>query len=193
MIYYLFLPNKMKLNHILYLSVLLLACKGEKQKDAVSNNVSLANEFIDGFYSFNRSTLESLMSSAKASQPNILYYQKWAECANYKVVKRADPIIKNDSLIVIPVTVKDDLMGALEIDFNVTDSFHITIKDGKIQSVETTSDDLPVYYEAKVWVKENRPEFISEVCVGIWEGGPTPCECVQGMIKGFADFTAGRK
>ncbi|MBA4057976.1 MAG: hypothetical protein C0490_24885, partial [Marivirga sp.] len=100
---------------------------------------------------------------------------------------------KNDSIVIFPVTVKDDLMGALSIDFNVTDTFHILIQKGKILSVKTSSNDIDVYYEAKEWVIKNRPELVEKACEGIWEGGPTPCECVLGMVKGFAEFTENKK
>lgn len=74
-------------------------------------------------------------------------------------------------------------MNALQINFNVTDTFHILIHDGQICSVETSSNDPDTYYEAKAWVKKNRPEFVEKACEGIWVGGPTPCECIQGMVK----------
>ncbi len=132
------------------------------------------------------------MIHAKSSQPNIVYYQGWAECGNYKVLKRDNMIEKNDSLVIYPVTVKDDLMAALQIDFNVTDTFKITITKGQVRSVETSSNDLDEYYKAKEWVKLNRPDLIEKACEGIWEGGPTPCECIRGMIKGFAEFVASK-
>ena len=77
----------------------------------------------------------------------------------------------------------------LKIDFNVTDSFHILIKNGKIRTVKTSSNDVADFYKAKEWVKRYRPEFVEKACEGIWEGGPTPCECVQGIVKGFTEFT----
>ncbi|MBL0745549.1 hypothetical protein [Chryseolinea lacunae] len=178
------------------LLLLLCGCKNttHTQPPADTNiKISLANKFVDAFYSFNRDTLQSMLSLAPESQPNILYYQKWAECAHYKIVKRGDFVEKNDSLVLLPITVKDDLMGALQIDFNVTDTFHLAIRDGQILSVQTSSNDLAEYYAAKEWVKKNRPEYVEKACEGIWEGGPTPCECVQGMVKGFGEFTASKK
>jgi hypothetical protein len=151
-------------------------------------NLQLGNKFIDAFYSFNRDTLQTLLSAAKTSQPEILYYQKWAQCAHYQILDHTQCFEKNDSTIIFPVTVKDDLMAALHIDFNVTDTFHILIQKGKIHSVKTSSNDPDAYYEAKEWVKKNRPELVGKACEGIWEGGPTPCECVQGMIKGFTEL-----
>lgn len=154
-----------------------------------SKNTDLGNQFVDTFYSFDKDKLHSLLSSAQSSQPEILYYQQWAKCANYKVLERDKFFQKNDSTIIFPVTVKDDLMGALKIDFNVTDTFKIIVRDNKIVSVKTGSNDLDDYYKAKDWVKANRPEYVEKQCEGIWEGGPTPCECVLGMIKGFKEMT----
>jgi len=154
------------------------------------NNTAVASKFIDAFYSFDRDSLEAILAAARGSHPSILYYQKWAECGNYEVLKRSDCIVKNDSLMICPVTVKDDLMAGLNIDFNVTDSFHITVVKGEIRSVETSSNDPDEYYAAKEWVKLNRPDLIEKPCEGIWEGGPTPCECIQGMVTGFREFAA---
>lgn len=182
----------MKLKHTIYLFLLLLiGCRngpGNDSSNIQMSNHTVANEFVDAFYSFNRDSLESMMIHASKSQPNILYYQKWAECGHYKILKRGNAIEKNDSLLLLPITVKDDLMSALHIDFNVTDTFRITMKNGQIYSVETSSNDPDEYYKAKEWVKKNRPELVEKACEGIWEGGPTPCECIQGMIKGFAGF-----
>ncbi len=175
--------------------LLIMGCKNAAHHEPPINqsNAKVVNEFVNAFYSFNRDSLESILSLAKESQPGILYYQKWAECGNYEIVKRGDLIERNDSLIIVPVTVKDDLMAALQINFNVTDTFHISIQNGKIRSVQTSSNDPDAYYEAKEWVKQNRPGLIEKACEGIWEGGPTPCECIQGMIKGFTEFIAKKK
>ena len=184
----------MKINLTIYLCFLLaVSCNNPVKNNTpigLKKNNIIANEFIDAFYSFNRDSLESMLALAKESQPNILYYQKWAECGNYQIVKRDSYFEKNDSLIIFPVTVKDDLMGALDIDFNVTDTFHLYIQNGQIRRVHTSSNDPDVYYEAKEWVKQNRPHLVEKSCEGIWNGGPTPCECVQGMVKGFAEFRA---
>lgn len=131
-----------------------------------------------------------MLTSAESSQPNILYYQKWAECAHYQVLDRTPAFQKNDSTVIFPVTVKDDLMSSLGIDFNVTDTFRITMLEGKIRSVKTSSNDPDEYYQAKEWVMKNRPEWVEKPCEGIWNGGTTPCECVLGMIKGFMAYRA---
>ena len=169
---------------LLLIVVALVACTSTPK----ISNTTLAGSFIDTFYSFNSNSLKSVLAYAPGSHPEILYYQRWAECAHYSVVTRGTFIEKNDSTVVCPMTVKDDLMKALQIDFNVTDSFHVVIKDGRIRSVRTSSNDLEEYYKAKAWVNQFRPEYVAKNCEGIWEGGPTPCECVQGMVKGFGEY-----
>jgi hypothetical protein len=176
---------------VISLLFLILSCNNNSnQHTQISHrtNIDIGNEFIDAFYAFNRDSLQYILSDATESQPKILYYQKWAECANYKIVNRSQYVEKNDSTIIFPITVKDDLMAALKIDFNVTDSFHILIKNGKIRTVKTSSNDVADFYKAEEWVKRYRPEFVEKACEGIWEGGPTPCECVQGVVKGFTEF-----
>lgn len=176
---------------VILLFLLQFSCKNasnSKEVESTDNKVALANEFVDAFYSYNIEKLKSSLSYAKESQPNILYYQKWAECGNYEVIKRGTVIEENDSTILFPVTVKDDLMAALDIEFNVTDTFRLVIDKGRIRSVNTSSNDPDVYYTAKDWVKDNRNELIEVPCKDIWNGGPTPCECIKSMIKGFGEF-----
>ncbi len=172
---------------ICFYLLLLAGCKSPSPR-MTTGCQPIANQFVAAFYSFNKDSLQHLLSSARGSQPSILYYQEWAECGNYAIVDRGSCIQKSDSLVLVPVTVKDDLINALQIDFHVTDTFHLTIGNGQIRSVTTSSNDPDVYYEAKEWVKQNRPELIEKACEGIWDGGPTPCACVQGMVKGFAAF-----
>ena len=182
---------------IFYLSILILiGCKNRTNSEIDINqndNIDIANQFIDAFYSFNEDSLKLSLSYAEQSQPSILYYQKWAECGNYKVLNRTNCEERNDSLVICPVTVKDDLMSALQLDLNVTDTFHIIIKDRKIRSVQTSSNDPDVYYEAQDWIKQNRPELIEKPCEGTWARGPTPCECIKGTIQGLAEFKANEE
>ena len=176
---------------VIFLLFLLLSCNNNSNKNTQlshQTNIDIGNKFIDAFYSFNRDSLQFILNDAKESQPEIIYYQKWAECANYEIVNRPQYVEKNDSTVLFPITVKDVLMAALKIDFNITDSFHISIKSGKIRTVKTSSNDVPDYFKAKEWVKQYRPELVEKACEGIWAGGPTPCECVQGMVKGFTEF-----
>jgi hypothetical protein len=181
---------------ILMFLLFVSGCKDSSHSDSeidVDKNVAAANEFTDAFYSFNSDELESTLEYAEESKPSILYYQGWAEGGNYKVIERHPFVAKNDSLVICPVTVKDDLIGALELDFNVTDTSHVKVISGRILSVTTSSNDPPLFHEAREWVRQNRPQLIEESCKGMWEGGPTPGECVRAMVKGYAEFIAIKK
>jgi hypothetical protein len=179
--------------YILILILLAFGCKNQtnpKTSKELNKNVDIANQFIDAFYSYNEDSLNSTLARAEGSKPAILYYQKWAECGNYEVIERFQCKEKNDSLVICPIMVKDDLMSALQLDLNVTDTFHITINNGQIRSVQTSSNDPDIYYRAKDWISQNRPELIEKPCEDAWEGGPTPCECIKATIKGLAEFSA---
>ena len=96
--------------------ILLFSCNNNSNKSiqlSQQTNIDIGNKFINAFYSFNKDSLQTILNDAKESQPEILYYQKWAECANYKIVSRAQYVEKNDSTIIFPITVEDDLMAAL--------------------------------------------------------------------------------
>jgi len=92
-------------------------------------------------------------------------------------------------LLLSPITVKDDLITALEIDFHVTDTFHLTIIDEKIRSIMTSSNDSDLFYEAKDWVKQNRAKMIEKAC----EGTSTACECVKATAEGYIKFKTNFK
>ena len=115
---------------LLVFLLLVFGCKDSSHSDAedeLHKNVAAANEFIDAFYSFNSDELESTLAYAEESKPSIMYYQGWAEGGNYEIIERHPCVARNDSMVICPVTVKDDLIGALEIDFNVTDTFHVKV------------------------------------------------------------------
>ena len=79
-------------------------------------------------------------------------------------------------------------MLALGIDFYVTDTFEVSFSDGEIDSVETSSNDLQVFWDARQWVNAQHPELTRTVCEGIFDGGPTPGACVRAMVEGYAMF-----
>ena len=186
-------------NLLLYCSLIILlifsfcCCKNSSKPTTNVNldkQLTIANNFIDAFYSFNSNQLLPLLKYADSSKLEILYYQGWAEGGNYKIIKRYPCEVKNDTLIICPVTVKDDLIQALELKVNVTDTFHIVIKNEKITSITTSSNDPPMFYEAEEWIRKYHPELIDEPCKGIWKDGTTPNECVRAMVKGYAMYKA---
>lgn len=160
-------------------------------KEAGDNKEALATDFLDAFYAFDAGTMGEILQHAGDSREGILSYQGWAEGGHYEVLDRRPLVHVNDSTIICPVTVKDDLIGALELDLNVTDSFHLTFHDGQIVSVETSSNDPPLFYEARQWVRKNRPELTRIPCGGKENGG-SPGDCVRAVVAGFREFVALR-
>ena len=171
------------------LSIFLTSCASSEPGQA---RVSVAEAFIDAFYSFDRSTLEPFLVSAQSSAPQILYYQGWVEGGNYEIIERKSCKEITPGVVSCAITVKDDPMLALGIDFNVTDTFNITLADNVITSVETTANDLQVYHDARAWVMKELPELIAEPCLGFFDGGPTPANCARAMTKGYARFAASK-
>ena len=182
------------MRYVICLSIALLtqtACinsvKAATQTD-IEQLILPAEIIIDAFYSFDSTELEAALSTAKSSIPSIVYYQGWAKGGNYEIVNRMPCEAKSEKLVSCSITVKDDLIGALGIDFNVTDAFELSVFNGKIIYVKTRSDDPQLYRDAKSWVKRKRPELIREPCRGYFAGGPTPGKCAQAMAQGFAEF-----
>ncbi len=151
-------------------------------------DLEASERFIDAFYSFEPERLRPTLLRAQQSIPAILYYQGWAEGGNYSVVRRQGCSVSGNE-IVCPVTVKDDLMIALGIDFNVTDTFHLIVKEGDIESATTSSNDLDVFRDAQAWVWRERPALVDEACTGYFDGGETPGDCVRAMVGGFREYT----
>ena len=184
------------MRYVICLSIALLtqiACINLVKAAIQTDNAQLilaAEVIIDAFYSFDSTELEAALSTAKSSIPSIVYYQGWAKGGNYEIVNRMPCEARSEKLISCSITVKDDLIGALGIDFNVTDTFEFSVFNGKIIFVKTRSDDPLIYQDAHNWVKRKRPELISEPCRGYFTGGPTPGKCAQAMAQGFAEFAA---
>jgi hypothetical protein len=172
-------------------SWILLGCASKSNvagNDGIDPSVAKAEEFIDAFYSFDRSRLDAILDHAESSKPDILYYQGWAEGGNYKIVDRKHCTSAGESVIACPVTVDDDLGNALKFAYEVTDTFKLTFSGGQIIKVETSSDDPPEFYTAQEWIRTHRSELIEVACKGYFAGGPTPGECVKAMVEGFKEF-----
>lgn len=150
----------------------------------------IAESLIDDFYSFDSVRLKEALANAEDSQESLLYYQGWAEGGNYQIVERKHCAVKSLNTVSCPITVKDDPMLALAVDFFVTDTFEIAFEGGRVSSVETSSNDLPIYYQARDWVRSNMPELVAEPCEGFFAGGLTPGDCAQAMAEGYRRFAA---
>lgn len=191
--YFSYIQGTLALLFVIVTALLLSACGKPEvppSNDVENADLVTAEKFVDAFYSFDAQELESTLSSAEESIPFIVYYQGWAAGANYTIVNRMPCSQDEEESVSCSITVKDDLMGALGIDFDVTDTFHLSFSEGKIISVRTSSDDIQVYWDAQDWVWEERSELVDEPCKGYFDGGPTPEKCAQAMVKGLAEFAA---
>jgi hypothetical protein len=165
-----------------------------KAQDSKQIELKHAEKLIDAFYSFDANKLNIALTTAQSSKPLLIFYQGWAKGGNYKIVNRmpctqtsADE--KNQNLNVsCSITVKDDLMKALGVPFDVTDTFHLTFLEETLIDVTTSSNDLQVFRDAEKWVWATQCGRIKEVCKGYFKGGATPGKCVKAMVKGYADF-----
>lgn len=152
--------------------------------------LATAEAFIDAFYSFDHTRLRRAMADAASSQGDTLYYQQWAEAGHYAVLHRARCRFAKRAEVVCAITVRDDLIPALGMNFHVTDNFHFAFRGRRIVKVWNSSNDPPEFHQAMEWLRRERPQIFTGPCRGIWEGGPTPKACVRAVIKGFGEFTA---
>lgn len=173
---------------ILILILSLISC--DKDSPPIENSITASESFVDAFYSFNPDQLRDVMVSAEESLPKMLFYQGWAKGGNYEVVERFPCERSGEETIDCSITVKDDLIGALGIDFNVTDTFHLTVTGAQITAVTNSSNDPQAYWDAEEWVRVNRPDLIERPCEGFFDGGPTPGNCVRAMVQGYSEFIA---
>lgn len=157
---------------------------------AADADLATAEAFIDAFYTFDRDQLAPMLSEATETAPGLLYYQGWAEGGNYEVLERTPCARDEEGIVECPVTVQDDPVVALGTGFNVTDTFHLTFEDGVIVKVETSSNDQPIYYQARQWVEANMPEVIEGPCANGGTDAGTPGDCARAMTAGYAAFAA---
>lgn len=152
-----------------------------------------AEQLIDAFYSFDPRPLREALAHAPDSQPAILYYQGWAQGGNYAIVERKPCQFVSASEASCAITVRDDLIAALGTGYWVTDTFHLTINDGRIIKVRTSSNDPPEFEQALSWIQRERPDIMAGPCLGFFAGGPTPHECVRAVVAIFKRFRVTEK
>ena len=161
------------------------------QAETQTIQLEKAEAFIDAFYSFDAERLAPLLADAPESSEGLLYYQGWAEGGNYKIMNRGacEPTDKPNT-IACPITVQDDPVLALNTGFNVTDTFTMTFKGTDLVAVDTSSNDQPIYYQAREWVLKEMPEIMDGPCKDFYKGGTTPGDCARAMTEGYKKFAA---
>ena len=153
-----------------------------------SSNKSTAEEFISAFYSWDATKLKRLMAG-DADAVAILYYQGWAEAANYKVKLRRPCRIETNE-IVCAITVTDDFGSAMG--YEATDTFRLTLNRNKIAAVTFSGDDPTIFQELFQWITEKHPDILTGPCVNMFAGGTTPAACARAVAKAARDFMTDR-
>jgi hypothetical protein len=149
-----------------------------------------AEKLIDAFYSYDPRRLRAALADAPASQPQLLFYQGWAEGGNYAIIERQPCQSASDSEVTCAITVRDDLIAALGTGYWVTDKFHLTIREGRIVEVRNSSNDPPEFDLALNWLRRERPDIMAGPCRGFFAGGQTPQDCVRAVVGGFKTYRA---
>ena len=168
----------------------ILTSDPEHQADEAeqASPLAVAEQFVDAFYSFDADPLKDVLADAGDSRQDMLFYQGWARGGNYIIVERMPCESVSDNTVRCSITVQDDLVLALGIDFDVTDTFALTFLDGAIRAVETSSNDPKLYHDARDWVWENRKDWVQQPCKGSADSEPDPEQCVGGMLDGYRDY-----
>lgn len=152
-----------------------------------------AEKLIDAFYSYDHRQLLAALADAPASQPQLLFYQGWAEGGNYAIIERQPCQFVQVNGAICAITVRDDLIAALGTGYWVTDKFHLTIREGRIVQVRNSSDDPPEFDLALNWLRRERPDVMAGPCRGFFAGGPTPQDCVRAVVAGFKAYQATKR
>lgn len=155
-----------------------------------ASDVRTAEAFVDAFYSFDPDRLGALLASADESGARTLAYQAWAEGGHYAIIERAPCEEIQATEVRCSITVRDDMIAALDLGWWVTDHFDLTFEGSKIASVATSSNDPQVYHDARAWVLENRPGLVEEPCEELTgtRVRRTPGLCAAAMRQGYLDF-----
>ncbi len=151
---------------------------------AYSDNLNTAEAFIDAFYSYDQTLLSNKMDAGDEGE-RMIYYQAWAEAANYQVKNRRLCSEENDH-VVCKITVTDDFGRILG--YTATDTFTLAIENDLVVSAESQGDDPPIFMELFGWISKNRPEVLTGPCADMFEGGRTPADCARSVVQAASQF-----
>lgn len=174
--------------HVAGILLATIALTSNAEDTRQSPHIAVSEQFVTAFYSFDPEPLRAVLPHAGDSTQDILFYQGWALGGNYIVMERMPCTLVADNTVRCSITVQDDLVLALGIDFDVTDTFTLTFADGAISAVETSSNDPQLYHDARDWVWENRREWVEQPCNGSRDSTPDPGQCVTNMLKGYREY-----
>ena len=153
-----------------------------------SDDLKSAEAFIDAFYSYDEVRLAETMDAGDEGE-RALYYQAWAEAANYQIKKRRRCTLENGSAV-CKITVTDDFGRALG--YTATDTFVLTVENDLMIGVQSQGDDPPIFMELFDWISKNQPEVLAGPCADMFAGGQTPGECSRSVVLAANQFMKER-
>lgn len=152
---------------------------------AEDTNLLAAEKMLDAFYSFDQPALTKLLTPGDDAD-RVLYYQAWAQAANYRIKKRRPCVVNEEATILCAITVFDDFGETL--DYTATDTFYLIVKDNKVVAASFEGDDPLVFSVLYVWMRVFRSELFDGACKDMFEGGDTPAQCSKAVVQAARDF-----
>ena len=169
-----------------------LVLAGCSAGQTMSEPVRVAEAFIDAFYTWDSAALTALMEPGE-DRARVLYYQGWAEAANYRVQERrpcerveSDGDSGSSPAVRCAITVTDDFGQALG--YTATDTFSLSIANGKVTAASFAGDDPPIFESVFAWLTETRPEVFAGPCRDMFEGGDTPGDCARAIAQAAREY-----
>jgi hypothetical protein len=167
---------------LISISLLLIASTSKAEDD----DLIVAERMLDTFYHFDSQALSRLLEAGEDAD-RVLYYQAWAEAANYRIKDRSACELNDEMMIVCSITVFDDFGKTL--DYTATDTFYLTVKGDKVVAARFEGDDPMIFTVLFLWIKVFRSEIFEDACKDMFEGGDTPAECSKAVVQAARDFT----
>ena len=147
--------------------------------------LGIAEGVISAFYTWDSDSLEQSVV-AGPDLDRVLYYQGWARAANYAVQTRYPCAVNLMDVVVCSVTVTDDFGRTLC--YTATDTFTLSIVDGRVVALSSQGDDPPVFWALIAWITEHRPEVMQGPCEHYFSGGTTPGACAKAVVDSARIF-----
>lgn len=149
-----------------------------------------AEAVIDAFYTFEPDQLSATLHTSADQTARILYYQAWAQAANYEIKTRRTCTL-DANIYSCRITVTDDFGKTMG--YTATDTFQLTMQSQQVVGVSFEGDDPPIFDELLGWIQTNRPEVLSGPCLAFFDGGTTPRECSRAVVTSARAFMEVRE
>ena len=154
-----------------------------------ASDLLVAERFVDSFYSYDQNRLAEMMDAGEEGE-RVLYYQAWADAANYEIQKRR-PCTSKETALVCQITVIDDFGETLG--YMATDTFSLVVENQKVTGVQFEGDDPPIFMKLFEWISINRAEIMSGPCLNMFAGGHAPKDCARAVVSAARDFVLERE